>query len=218
MTMHLNLLEQYFGEYDKKGHDYYFYCPNRCHKYKKKLSVDLERGKYHCWICGYGGTNLFWLFMKFFPENRNLWSSYFDMNNQKGREMTSKVGGSEEIYRVYFEMDIRKYSLLVCDYWNKLPESVKSYLERKRITRDDSFLWNIRCTELLDSSIMIPSIGINNNIDYYLIRFLGNNNYKFTSVLFITSILGRYVVIDVLSVLSNGTLEYRFISNSWNYE
>ena len=47
----------------RKGTDAVYHCPV-CHHYKRKLEINLNTGKYHCWVCGLSGTSLKTLFKK----------------------------------------------------------------------------------------------------------------------------------------------------------
>lgn len=49
-------------EHKKEG-EYSFHCPF-CNHYKKKLQVNLEKNKWHCWVCNARGRNLTSLFRK----------------------------------------------------------------------------------------------------------------------------------------------------------
>ena len=44
------LLKEIFGEYKKSGNEYIFFCPN-CNHHKKKLSINIDKNCFKCWIC-----------------------------------------------------------------------------------------------------------------------------------------------------------------------
>lgn len=161
-------LEKYFGNYERKGHDYYFYCPNKCHAFKKKLSVDLDKNKYHCWICGYGGGDVYFLMKKFFPNSYEDWGHFFPSLPKSGKILTNE----EKSFDASVVLDFDGSLPLVSDYWNKLPQIVMEYLLRKRITRALSSAWNIRFSPTQEPFLVVPSIGSDGNVDYYTKRFL----------------------------------------------
>lgn len=184
MQEHLALLKQYFGDYEQHGHDYYFYCPNMCHKYKKKLSVDLEKGKYHCWICGYGGSNLYWLFLKFFPENAAFWKRVFNEQVEKENYFNRpKLNDKDKqlLEEKNIQWALSKYSVLACDVWKNLPSEILQYFKRKKITRDSAFLWNIRIDPQERNCVLVPSFDLKFKVDYYSIRnFSERSGFKFS--------------------------------------
>ena len=54
----LTILENVFGKsYQLKNGENAFYCPF-CHHHKKKMQVNLETQKWHCWVCNEGGHKI----------------------------------------------------------------------------------------------------------------------------------------------------------------
>ena len=54
----LRILGDIFGSYYRSGGEYLFSCP-KCNHHKPKLSVNMEKGVFKCWVCEYSGTNIF---------------------------------------------------------------------------------------------------------------------------------------------------------------
>ena len=54
----ISLLEKVMGKsYQLKNGESAFYCPF-CNHHKKKMQVNLETQKYHCWVCNEGGHKI----------------------------------------------------------------------------------------------------------------------------------------------------------------
>ena len=54
----LTILEKVMGKsYQLKNGESAFYCPF-CHHHKKKMQVNLETQKWHCWVCNEGGHKI----------------------------------------------------------------------------------------------------------------------------------------------------------------
>ena len=54
----LTILEKVLGKsYQLKNGENAFYCPF-CHHHKKKMQVNLETQKWHCWVCNKGGYKI----------------------------------------------------------------------------------------------------------------------------------------------------------------
>ena len=51
------------GQSLKKSNEYMWWSPYVSH-HKPKLQVNIKSGKWHCWVSGEGGHNLFQLFRK----------------------------------------------------------------------------------------------------------------------------------------------------------
>ena len=74
----LTILEKVFGKsYQLKNGENAFYCPF-CNHHKKKMQVNLETQKWHCWVSNRGGHSLYSLFKrinadsKYFSELRDI--------------------------------------------------------------------------------------------------------------------------------------------------
>ena len=50
----LGIVKEILGEPQRSGNEYLFYCVY-CKHHKKKLSLNLEKGKMKCWICDVAG-------------------------------------------------------------------------------------------------------------------------------------------------------------------
>ena len=54
----VTLLEKVLNKgYQLKNGEIAFYCPF-CHHHKKKLQINLENQKWHCWVCNHGGHKI----------------------------------------------------------------------------------------------------------------------------------------------------------------
>jgi len=53
----LNILKEILGRPYKSRNEYLFHCPY-CSHHKKKLSINIEKNVYKCWVCDTRGTNL----------------------------------------------------------------------------------------------------------------------------------------------------------------
>ena len=54
----VKLLEKVlYPSYDIKGGEHSFHCPF-CNHHKKKLQVNFETQKWHCWVCNQGGHKI----------------------------------------------------------------------------------------------------------------------------------------------------------------
>ena len=76
----VKILKDFLGGYNRTGQEYLFTCP-KCKHHKRKLSVNLDKNVFKCWICEFKGNNI----------NR-LVRKYADFNlKAKWRELTGQV-------------------------------------------------------------------------------------------------------------------------------
>ena len=72
MKSSIKIIDSAFGKglYTSDGKNYQIACP-KCSKgdsSKKKLHIDVEDLKYHCWVCGIKGKNILFLIKKLRPD------------------------------------------------------------------------------------------------------------------------------------------------------
>ena len=53
----LRILKEVLGDCYSSNNEILFHCP-KCEHHKKKLTVNLEKGAYKCWVCDYRGRNV----------------------------------------------------------------------------------------------------------------------------------------------------------------
>ena len=57
MEEKLRILKNALGSYYQNGTEYLFYC-SKCKHHKKKLSVNIEKNTFKCWVCDYASYNI----------------------------------------------------------------------------------------------------------------------------------------------------------------
>ena len=60
----LRILKNILGNFQHSSDEYLFYCPS-CNHHKKKLSVNLDKNVFKCWICDFSGNSIRRLIRKF---------------------------------------------------------------------------------------------------------------------------------------------------------
>ena len=74
----LKIIKNVLGRGYQSGDEYLFGCPF-CGHHKKKMSVNVDKSVFKCWICDKSGRDLGYLVRKFGTrEQRDEWSKYDD--------------------------------------------------------------------------------------------------------------------------------------------
>lgn len=65
------ILEEIFGNtvYNRKNDEVLIFCPKHNHR-MRKLSVNVRRNKFRCWVCGYAANKIFSLLWDFANKNQ----------------------------------------------------------------------------------------------------------------------------------------------------
>ena len=171
----LSLVRRAFGScfVEKDGVNVNVKCP-KCGKKgsdKKKLVIQIEEGKFHCWVCGLKGSNIHYLFSKFatsFLEDAkkvfgNCKKNYSLEENRQELEEVQDL--SQDLSGFVFLGDIDSS----CD-----PDlrDVLRYARKRGI--DTQKMWKYRlgaCAEgQMRRRLLIPSFDDEGDINYYSAR------------------------------------------------
>lgn len=182
----------------RKGTDAVYFCPV-CKHYKRKLEINLVTGKYHCWVCGFGGLNLKTLFKKLkapasyyniFGENKSFSTPKkdFEISFDEVSEVSNTVLQLPNEYKPMWEPSL------------ELPyRHALVYLKNRGITREDIIRYNIGyATEgEFRNRIIIPSYDSEGFLNFYTARSFYDTKYlKYVSCSFSKNIIGFELLIN----------------------
>ena len=178
----ISVLKNFLGGYSKTGQEYLFTCP-KCDHHKRKLSVNLEKNVFKCWICEYSGTNI-----------GRLVRRYADFNlKAKWKELTGQVEIEQfdEIIASLFPEEEEEFDEIVklpnefVSLANKskslLSKKARNYLSSRKITDEDILFWKIGYCPSGEygGRIIIPSFNDNGDCNYFIGRTYQNDWRKY---------------------------------------
>jgi len=152
-----------------------FFCPF-CKHHKPKLSVNIEKDVFKCWICDTYGKNIFFIIKRF--------------GNHRQVDQWSVIDGREDLCdfeSIFFGKEQGKLEQIVHlpDEFisltkKKLPLSAiqaSNYLIKRGITQEDILKWKIGycVTGEYQNRIIIPSFNERGNINYFISRTYTND-------------------------------------------
>ncbi len=178
----VKILKDFLGGYNRTGQEYLFTCP-KCKHHKRKLSVNLDKNVFKCWICEFKGNNI----------NR-LVRKYADFNlKAKWRELTGQVEIQQfdEIIATLFpeqEEDTPEVVKLPNEFLslaNKsksvLSTKARNYLNKRGITDEDILFWKIGYCPSGEYAgrIIVPSFSESGDCNYFIGRTYQNDWRKY---------------------------------------
>ena len=138
MSEKLNLLKKALGRCWSNGEEHLFHCP-KCNHHKLKLSVNIEKGVFKCWICDYSGTKVSPLIRRYAP------SLYADWRQLEGEIDLAKYDTifAEEIEDPPQVIDIPENFQTLTGKKTKLKKKALNYLYSRGFSDLDILRWKI---------------------------------------------------------------------------
>jgi DNA primase len=171
----LEIIKDIFGNCYKSGEEFLFYC-KKCNHDKRKLSINIDKNVWKCWICDYRGNNLGRL-VKHYGSflQRQEWekfSSTIDLTSSLENLFLTKQEEEEQ------EQVISLPKEFISLAPNNLPMSsieAKKYLASRGISKKDILRWKIGYCNKGEYSgrILIPSFNEEGNVNYFIARSYG---------------------------------------------
>jgi DNA primase len=186
----LNRVLKNSGKKLKKQNEYMWWSPFVTH-HKPKLQINIETGKWHCWVSNQGGHNLFQLFKK------------VGANNKQFDELKQLVGDFS--YTNKEKNDSKERTVLPNEFkhlWNGGDSIVKrhalSYLYKRGITDSDILKYNIGyCDEgLYTNRIIIPSYNETGDLNFFVGRDFYNSKMKYRNTPTTKNVIGFELFIN----------------------
>lgn len=172
------ILSSFLGQSDKyKEYQLLFYCPN-CHHHKKKLSVNLEKEIFNCWVCHfdldpnicvnlirkYGTSNNLEEWKKVSRVKYNTESFEDTINNMFGDKIEKKekheIVFNEEFVPIRKDLDALEARKAI------------NYLKKRKFDLSIILKYNIHFVThgYYSNRIVIPSYNDQGKINYFLAR------------------------------------------------
>lgn len=166
----LNILRDILGEYKKSRDEYLFFC-KFCNHHKPKLSVNLDKNVWKCWVCEKSGRNPSYLVSQFGKkEQKNSW-----LHLTNFVDFTDGFDIESIFHRDYFseeKIELPKHFQSLCGKLSASDMAPFSYLKKRGITKHDIAYWKMGyCLEgEYRGRIVIPSFDQNANLNYFVAR------------------------------------------------
>jgi len=178
-TAKLKILQNIFGSYRQQNEEYKFYCP-LCNHHKPKLSINLGKNVFKCWVCDYRGRDIYRLIRR-----------YGDIGQcREWAKFNEKVDISE-FEKILFQLDREEKEKTIDLPKDFLPLStkeitfsslpVRKYLKNRSISDADILKWKIGyCNSgMYKDRLIIPSFNSEGKVNFFVARNYINNWRKY---------------------------------------
>lgn len=164
------------GDYYISGKEMLFFCP-KCRHHKKKLSVNLAKDAFKCWICDFSGKSVRRLIKRFGnyvqQKSWNELSGIVEITeyekiflaDQAIEEKVEPIGLPSE-FQTLCNRDVGLSSL-----------PARRYLRDRGLTREDILFWKIgyAVSGEYAGRVIIPSFNLDGKVDFFVARAYDDN-------------------------------------------
>jgi len=174
----IGILRRVLGNFYSTGTERLFFCP-KCNHHKHKLSVNIEKDVFKCWVCDYNGRSIRKL-IRYAGSFKDLadWTELTDDEQPMSLEDAFFVEEEEE--EQIIDLPEGFHSLanrdrLISSY------AARNYLQQRGITKQDIVRWKIGFCDKgqYAGRIIIPSFGLTGRPNYFIARSYINDWRKF---------------------------------------
>ena len=169
----LNRVLKSQGQELTKENEYMWWSPFVNH-HKPKLQVNIKNGKWHCWVSGQGGHNLFQLFKKVKATKKqyqelNELSDNFSFEYVPTKQENKEVKLPDEYKPMWTKSNSPTY------------KHALKYLKSRGISEDDMIKYSIGYCEdgLYSNRIIIPSYDDEGKLNFFIGRDIFDSKLKY---------------------------------------
>ena len=165
----LKIIRNALGRSYKSGSEYLFHCPFCSHD-KLKLSVNIDKNYWKCWICDKSGRNIGFLVRRFgSPDDKLAWSKY--ENRVETSDFDSLFAEKEE--EIAPKVDLPKsFCSLTSKKRDTAALNARQYLRERGIGKPDILKWKIGYASAgeYEGRVIIPSFAPDGFVSYFIAR------------------------------------------------
>lgn len=172
-TERINFVQKHLGKglISRDGNDITVSCPNCKDASKKKLAINLETWKYHCWVCGSKGNTIISLLRK--HGSRDAIESF------RSSYLNDKVLFFADEKESKFELPERFIPIPALDNTkNPNTKAVLRYLDKRGVTQQD--IWRFRIgvsdSDKFSRRAIFASLDATGEPNYYVSRSVDQNS------------------------------------------
>ena len=170
----LNRVLKSQGQELTKENEYMWWSPFVSH-HKPKLQVNIKSGKWHCWVSGEGGHNLFQLFRKVnatkkhYTELKEFYDDFVPQNYTPRIETDKEVKLPDDYKPMWIKSNSPTYRHCL------------KYLKSRGVSQDDMIKYSIGYCEdgLYSNRVIIPSYDEEGKLNFFVGRDVFDSKLKY---------------------------------------
>ena len=173
------ILNEALGRGRDHGSEILFKCP-KCNHHKSKLSVNLSKNVFKCWICDYRGRSIRRVIRSFGSYTQlQKWDAIFGREDLERFDDLFAERGVERNDQI---LELPPEFISLCH--DNIPKTglyARNYLKSRGITGEQIVKWKIGyCfSGEYRNRIVVPSFNDDGNVSYFVARSYNGDTYKY---------------------------------------
>ena len=179
MQKKFKIISAILGDSYRSNDEHLFACPY-CKHHKKKLSINIEKNVYKCWICETTGKDI-----------RRIVRRYGDFNQlQEWDKLSNRVNITDfdDIFAIEEDNEPLPEKLDMPQGFTSLNNEPSlsaspalNYLKRRGVTEADILYWKMGyCMEgRYAKRVIVPSFDVNGDLNYFIARAFSSDPRKY---------------------------------------
>ena len=176
MSEKLKLLKKAFGSCWSNGKEHLFRCPS-CNHHKRKMSINIEKGVFKCWICDYSGTKLAQLIRKHAPSYYSEYQKFSEEVDLTKDDFIFSENTTEQPQIIELPGNFQTLT----GRKTSVKKRALNYLYSRGLTDKDILIWKIGFCNFgeYQDRVIIPSFDKDGNPNYFVARSYSNHWIKY---------------------------------------
>jgi len=184
------------GKSSNKGDEYLFYCP-KCDHHKRKLSINIQKNVFKCWVCDWSGRDVYRIIRRY--GDYNIKGDWRNLDQKlEIQDFHEKLFGAKH-KTILQKVDLpNEFISLVNKNLPRTSIIPLNYLESRGIFRDDIARWKIGyCPSgKYGGRIVVPSFDCDGDVNYYITRAYDYNWRKYLNPEISKNIIFNHLYLD----------------------
>lgn len=172
----LSIIKQSLGSYYKSNDELIFFCP-KCKHHKRKLSVNIEKNKFQCWVCDFRGNKIDALI-----KDRELKDRWRSLTNQVDINKFDElfVNKQNETTEKFLELP-EYFSTLTTPRLSTTGKKALKYLLDRGVSYSQILMYKMGFCHhgKYTNRIIVPSFDSNGKLNYYIARSFSDDYLKY---------------------------------------
>lgn len=176
----------------RKNVQFIYYCPF-CHHKKRKLEINVESQKWHCWVCDSKGNSILNLFKKLKVKSFYIKQLHEILGTEIYGNKKSSFDNKEKCSSLPSEFSPIYKPVRSIEY-----NAAVRYIKSRNVTTEDVIRYNIGYCETGEYArrIIVPSYDIKSNINFFVARSYYENTMSYVACPFSKDIVGFEMFIN----------------------